>query len=87
MIVVTGAAGFISSCLVSALNRAGHNDVIVVDDFSRADKNLNLDHKKIQERVERTVFFDWAEKKRKTNHLCISPGRPHRYHRIQQSHF
>jgi predicted nucleic-acid-binding protein len=37
MIVVTGAAGFISSCLVSALNRAGHNDVIVVDDFSRAD--------------------------------------------------
>lgn len=62
MIVVTGAAGFISSCLVSALNRAGHSDVIVVDDFSRADKNLNLDHKKIQERVERSVFFDWAEK-------------------------
>jgi ADP-L-glycero-D-manno-heptose 6-epimerase len=65
MIVVTGAAGFISSCLVSALNRAGHSDVIVVDDFSRADKNLNLDHKKIQERVERSVFFDWAEKNAK----------------------
>lgn len=63
MIVVTGAAGFISSCLVSALNRAGHNDVVVVDDFSRADKNLNLDHKKIQERVERTHFFEWAETK------------------------
>ncbi len=65
MIVVTGAAGFISSCLVSALNRAGHQDVIVVDDFSRADKNLNLEHKKIQERVERSVFFDWAEKNAK----------------------
>jgi ADP-L-glycero-D-manno-heptose 6-epimerase len=65
MIVVTGAAGFISSCLVSALNRAGHSDIIVVDDFSRADKNLNLDHKKIQERVERSVFFDWAEKNAK----------------------
>lgn len=61
MIVVTGAAGFISSCLVSALNRAGHNDIVVVDDFSRADKNSNLDHKKIQDRVERKNFFEWAE--------------------------
>lgn len=65
MIVVTGAAGFISSCLVSALNRAGHQDVIVVDDFSRLDKNANLDHKKIEEYVERAVFFDWAEKNAK----------------------
>ncbi|MBI3133995.1 MAG: ADP-glyceromanno-heptose 6-epimerase [Bacteroidetes bacterium] len=62
MIVVTGAAGFIPSCLVSALNRAGHNDIVAVDDFSRADKNKNLDEKSILERVERTRFFDWAEK-------------------------
>lgn len=62
MIVVTGAAGFISSCLVSALNRAGHNDIVVVDDFSRADKNSNLEHKKIHQRVERSQFFEWAEK-------------------------
>jgi ADP-L-glycero-D-manno-heptose 6-epimerase len=74
MIVVTGAAGFISSCLVSALNRAGHSDVIVVDDFSRADKNLNLDHKKIQERVERSVFFDWAEKNAKQINFVFHLG-------------
>jgi ADP-L-glycero-D-manno-heptose 6-epimerase len=62
MIVVTGAAGFISSCLVSALNRAGHRDVIAVDDFSREDKNKNLSGKQLSERVEREEFFAWAEK-------------------------
>ena len=31
MIVVTGAAGFIGSCLVAALNSRGRRDLIVVD--------------------------------------------------------
>ena len=62
MIIVTGAAGFISSCLVGALNRAGHRDIIAVDDFSREDKSKNLFGKKILERVERDAFFSWAEK-------------------------
>ena len=61
MIVVTGAAGFISSCLVSALNDAGHNDIVVVDDFSRSDKNENLDGKSLVAKVPRTDFFAWAE--------------------------
>lgn len=61
MIVVTGAAGFIPSCLISALNRAGHHHIIAVDDFSRVDKNENLTGKKIQERVERSVFISWAK--------------------------
>ena len=33
MIVVTGAAGFIGSNLVGALNKAGYSDIVVVDDF------------------------------------------------------
>lgn len=61
MIVVTGAAGFIPSCLISALNRAGHHNIIAVDDFSRADKNENLSGKKIQQRIERSVFIAWAK--------------------------
>lgn len=41
MIVVTGAAGFIASYLAEALNAAGHQDLILVDDFSvEAKKNL-----------------------------------------------
>lgn len=60
MIVVTGAAGFISSCLVSFLNDKGLNDVVVVDDFSRTDKNLNLDGKTLIAKVSRDDFFAWA---------------------------
>ncbi len=60
--VVTGAAGFIASCLVQKLNEEGFTNVVVVDDFSRADKNKNLEGKKIIERVDRMKFFDWLEK-------------------------
>ena len=33
MIIVTGAAGFIGSCLVQKLNDEGYTDLILVDDF------------------------------------------------------
>jgi ADP-L-glycero-D-manno-heptose 6-epimerase len=58
-IVVTGAAGFIGSCLVGYLNQHGYTNLILVDDFSRADKEPNLKGKKYVERVEREVFFEW----------------------------
>lgn len=61
MIVVTGAAGFIGSCLVSKLNQSGLNDLILVDDFSNSEKNKNLDHKKFIQQIERSDFFDWLE--------------------------
>jgi len=41
-IVVTGAAGFIGSALVWALNRAGHQDIIAVDRLDTSSKFLNL---------------------------------------------
>jgi ADP-L-glycero-D-manno-heptose 6-epimerase len=62
MIIVTGAAGFIGSCLVGRLNADGFNHIIAVDDFSDEKKNYNLVGKKIKERVERTVFFEWLDK-------------------------
>ncbi|MFB9293117.1 ADP-glyceromanno-heptose 6-epimerase [Persicitalea jodogahamensis] len=62
MIVVTGAAGFIGSCLVSKLNKEGFNFIIAVDDFSKVEKAHNLEGKTIQERVERNAFFDWLDK-------------------------
>jgi ADP-L-glycero-D-manno-heptose 6-epimerase len=61
MIIVTGAAGFIGSCLISKLNEENFNFIIAVDDFSKTDKLPNLEGKKIQERVERDVFFDWLD--------------------------
>ncbi|MBK0402323.1 ADP-glyceromanno-heptose 6-epimerase [Adhaeribacter sp. BT258] len=62
MIVVTGAAGFIASCLVTRLNEANFNDIVVVDNFSIAKKENNLKGKKIKEYVDRMEFFSWLEK-------------------------
>ncbi|KAA9325957.1 ADP-glyceromanno-heptose 6-epimerase [Adhaeribacter soli] len=62
MIVVTGAAGFIASCLVTRLNEANFNDIVVVDNFSIAKKENNLKGKKIREYVDRMEFFNWLEK-------------------------
>lgn len=61
MIVVTGAAGFIGSCMISLLNRQGFSDIIAVDDFSREDKNRNLQGKLLLEQIHRDHFFQWAE--------------------------
>lgn len=62
MIVVTGAAGFIGSCMVRRLNDAGYHDVLVVDDFSRPDKIRNLEGKKIWGEVHRNNFVRWLER-------------------------
>ncbi|MBC8110653.1 MAG: ADP-glyceromanno-heptose 6-epimerase [Verrucomicrobia bacterium] len=61
MIVVTGAAGFIGSCLITRLNQDKFNHIIAVDDFSRLDKTPNLTDKKIKARIERSAFFDWLD--------------------------
>lgn len=62
MIVVTGAAGFIGSCLISKLNAEGFQNIVAVDDFSREDKRLNTEGKSIKEYVHRDKFFEWAER-------------------------
>lgn len=61
MIVVTGAAGFIGSCLVSRLNQAGYDNIVVVDDFSKKEKDQNLVGKQFELKIERSVFFEWLE--------------------------
>ena len=61
MIIVTGAAGFIGSCLVGRLNQAGFSDVVVVDDFTKTEKDLNLKGKSISKKVERSVFETWLQ--------------------------
>ncbi|MEM9920337.1 MAG: ADP-glyceromanno-heptose 6-epimerase [Bacteroidota bacterium] len=60
MIVVTGALGFIGSCLVSQLNQEGHlRDLIVVDDFYKDWKEVNLDAKFIRDWIHRDLFLDF----------------------------
>ena len=62
MIVVTGAAGFIGSCLVKKLNDLGHKDLILVDDFTVESKERNLINKSYLQKIPRSIFFDWLQK-------------------------
>lgn len=62
MIVVTGAAGFIGSCLISKLNSENYKAVIAVDKFDNEAKNKNLVGKTIKEQVDRNQFFEWFDK-------------------------
>lgn len=58
-IVVTGAAGFIGSCLAGYLNEQGFDNLVLVDEFSTPDKESNLEHKRFRVKVERDDFFEW----------------------------
>ena len=61
LILVTGAAGFIGSCMVGYLNRKGFHNIIIVDKFDEEDKKHNYEDKKIIARVERDELFDWLK--------------------------
>jgi ADP-L-glycero-D-manno-heptose 6-epimerase len=73
-IVITGAAGFIGSCLVSFLNSKRFERLILVDDFSRADKVPNLFGKRFLEKVERESFFEWLQKASNTINFIFHIG-------------
>ncbi len=61
MIVVTGAAGFIGSCLIGRLNQDNFNNIVAVDHFSTARKEPNWQGKKISQFVDRNDFFEWLD--------------------------
>ena len=61
MIIVTGAAGFIASCLVSKLNQEEFKDIVLVDDFSNPEKNKNFEGKMYSQKVDREEFIPWLK--------------------------
>jgi ADP-L-glycero-D-manno-heptose 6-epimerase len=57
-IIVTGAAGFIGSNLVKALNLRGERDILAVDNLERADKCLNLADCEIADYLDKRDFAE-----------------------------
>jgi len=62
-IIVTGAAGFIGSCMVQYLNEQGLEHLILVDDFGFEEKRKNWESKKFIQIVERYNLFEWLKEK------------------------
>ncbi len=60
-IIVTGAAGFIGSCVVQFLNDKGFDNLILVDDFGVEEKRKNWEGKRFNTIVERYNLFDWLQ--------------------------
>lgn len=59
MIVISGAAGFIASCLISKLNENNLTDLILVDDFSFDSKRKNYETKNFLKKIDRLDFLNW----------------------------
>ncbi|OGX06942.1 MAG: ADP-glyceromanno-heptose 6-epimerase [Omnitrophica WOR_2 bacterium GWA2_47_8] len=62
MIVVTGAAGFIGSCILKAFNDLGQKDIIVVDHLGKDEKKANLKNKTYREYLDKKDFLDVVRK-------------------------
>ena len=57
-ILVTGAAGFIGSNLVKALNARGESGIIAVDDLTNGDKFANLVDCRIADYWDKDTLFE-----------------------------
>ena len=57
MIIVTGGAGFIGSCVVRTLNDAKINDVVIVDDIASSEKWKNIRNKKFLKYIHKSEFL------------------------------
>ncbi len=57
MIVVTGAAGFIGTNLILALNKAGYTDILAVDDLTEGHKFHHLAQAQISDYMDQANFL------------------------------
>lgn len=62
MIILTGGAGFIGSCLLWKLNQKNIRDIIIVDDLDNSDKWLNLRGKQFLDYLQKEEIWDFLGK-------------------------
>lgn len=70
MIIVTGGAGFIGSCIVRMLNDRGVKDIVIVDHIASSDKWMNIRNKQYLEYINRDDFLCQLDRfKGKVSHV------------------
>lgn len=73
MYIITGAAGFIASCVASEMSRAGIGPLVLVDDFSREAKRPNWERIPSQQ-VDRRDLLGWLQGKESEVEAVIHLG-------------
>lgn len=66
MIILTGAAGFIGSNILEGLNLKNYKDIVLVDDFTREEKQMNYLGKQFRALLDRAELVPWM---RENHHL------------------
>jgi ADP-L-glycero-D-manno-heptose 6-epimerase len=74
MIVVTGAAGFIGSNLITGLNQSGYKDLLLVDDFTRTDRERNYLGKQFTALLDRRDFPGWIREHHQQVQMILHLG-------------
>ena len=74
VILVTGAAGFIGSCMVKFLNDKGIENIILVDKFSNIKKEKNWKQKQYKHLVDRELLLEWIDENKPNIEFVIHLG-------------
>ena len=61
MMIITGAAGFVGSCLIARLNEDGIYNLGLVDDFTSEKKKQNYINKRFLNTINRDEFLEWLD--------------------------
>lgn len=74
LIVVTGGAGFIGSCVVRHLNDLGMRNIVIVDHLGTSEKWKNLVGKSFVEILDKSQLFQWLRGKESSIEAFIHLG-------------
>jgi ADP-L-glycero-D-manno-heptose 6-epimerase len=61
LIIITGGAGFIGSCLIRYLNELGMQNILVVDELDQTERWKNLVGKKFYDVLDKTQLLTWLQ--------------------------